>query len=181
MDDELDIEATLRTGKLVEPKRNFWDVITFGMFALLPIILFVLVNTRQFEQELTFWRILWIVYLNGIVGLLIYLLIKGYQNIKALDKIGEFENLENAKYRASNIISKLGWQLRTNQDNYLRALAWNNLGQAQMVTLVFTRTNELLINSLSDDSGTFQRLRFGFSYGSNRENVEEFSTQWSEE
>ncbi len=181
MIDELDIEATLRTRKLVEPKRKFWDVITFAMLSLLPIILFTLVNTHQFQQEMTFWRILWIIYLNGIVGLLVYLLIKGYQNVKVLDKIGEFENLENAKSKAFNIISELGWQLRINQENYLRAWAWNNLGQSQMVTLVFTQTNELLINSLSDDSGAFQRLRFGFSYGSNRENVEEFSTKWNAE
>ncbi len=179
MEDELDIEETLKRRKLVEPKRRFWDAVTFGLFALLPIILFFLINSYQFEKELTFLRILWIIYLNGIVGLLVWLLIKGRKNMKALDKISDFTNHENAKSKVYSIISELDWELVINHDNYLRARAWDNMNQATMVTLVFTPSNELLINGLGDDSGTFQRFRFGL-HVSTSEHLEKFEKKWNE-
>ncbi|MEQ9308057.1 MAG: hypothetical protein RLN90_01280 [Balneolaceae bacterium] len=100
--------------------------------------------------------------------------------MKALDKVGEFEDFEEAKSKAHNIISELGWEYVIINKNYFRARAWNNFGQAVMVTLIFTPDNELLINALGDDSGTFQRFRSGL-HTSISDNLEAFEKRWKSE
>lgn len=176
--DQLNYDETIRRRRLIEPQRNFTNLFEYCFAALIPIIFGFLINSHQFSQPLSLARWAWILWLNSIVlifSLAIFKHFKSARNINLLFRVEDFAIAENDVIQT---IENLGWKISEIGSKYCRAVAPNSSGQNQKVTIILSPSKELLINSLSDDSGFHQRFRFGPSFGSNASNIEAFRKEF---